>query len=69
MTQKQFFLEKPISISFLVFQVDPFHTLFGIAGLSLLGYGQEYGIAEVDPVFCMPADVIQRMGINTSYCT
>ena len=49
--------------------MDPFHTLFGIAGLSLLGYGQEYGIAEVDPVFCMPADVVQRMGISTSYCT
>lgn len=30
---------------------DIFHTLFGIAGLSLLGYP---GLAKVDPLFCMP---------------
>eukprot|EP00111_Clytia_hemisphaerica_P010669 TCONS_00031162-protein len=47
--------------------VDPFHTLFGLAGLSLLGYDKTT-IAEVDPVFCMPADVIKRIGIRNSYC-
>ena len=31
--------------------VDPFHTLFGIAALSMLGEG---GIEEVDCVYCMP---------------
>jgi len=29
---------------------DPFHTVFGLAGLSLLGYE---GLEPVDPVFCM----------------
>ncbi|XP_028394634.1 geranylgeranyl transferase type-2 subunit beta-like isoform X1 [Dendronephthya gigantea] len=38
--------------------VDPFHTLFGIAGLSLLGYGD---IKEVNPVFCMPENVIRKL--------
>jgi len=41
--------------------VDPYHTLFGLAGLSLLGYS---GIKAVDPVFCMPSDIIQRIGIK-----
>lgn len=46
--------------------VDPFHTLFGLAGLSLLGFDKE-NIAEVDPVFCMPAYVIKRLGIENDY--
>ena len=41
------------------FQADPFHTLFGIAGLSLLDYGSD--IKEVNPVFCMPEYVIQKL--------
>lgn len=41
--------------------VDPFHTLFGIAGLSLLG---EDSIKPVNPVFCMPEEVIRRAGIK-----
>ncbi|XP_030310807.1 geranylgeranyl transferase type-2 subunit beta isoform X3 [Calypte anna] len=41
--------------------VDPFHTLFGIAGLSLLGEEQ---IKAVNPVFCMPEDVLQRINIQ-----
>lgn len=44
-----------------VFQVDPFHTLFGIAGLSLLGEEQ---IKAVNPVFCMPEDVLQRINVQ-----
>lgn len=42
-------------------QVDPFHTLFGVAGLSLLGDEQ---IKPVNPVFCMPEDVLQRIGLQ-----
>ena len=34
---------------------DVFHTLFGIAGLSLLGYEQ---LADVDAKFCMPKRLI-----------
>ncbi|KAI9146410.1 beta subunit of rab geranylgeranyltransferase [Paraphysoderma sedebokerense] len=40
---------------------DVFHTLFGIAGLSLLGYP---GLKPVDPVYCMPREVIERLGIS-----
>ncbi|KAK3841435.1 MAG: terpenoid cyclases/protein prenyltransferase alpha-alpha toroid [Linnemannia gamsii] len=39
---------------------DVFHTVFGIAGLSLLGYP---GLVAVDPVYCMPRHVIQRIGL------
>uniref|UniRef100_A0A8C5I2V7 Geranylgeranyl transferase type-2 subunit beta n=1 Tax=Gouania willdenowi TaxID=441366 RepID=A0A8C5I2V7_GOUWI len=41
--------------------VDPFHTLFGVAGLSLLGDEQ---IKPVNPVLCMPEDVLQRVGLQ-----
>ncbi|XP_037762497.1 geranylgeranyl transferase type-2 subunit beta isoform X4 [Chelonia mydas] len=42
-------------------KVDPFHTLFGIAGLSLLGDEQ---IKPVSPVFCMPEDILQRINVQ-----
>lgn len=35
-----------------------FHTFFGIAGLSLLGYK---GLQQVDPAFALPVDVVQRI--------
>eukprot|EP00730_Choanoeca_flexa_P016288 TRINITY_DN7664_c1_g2_i1.p1 TRINITY_DN7664_c1_g2~~TRINITY_DN7664_c1_g2_i1.p1 ORF type:complete len:333 (+),score=31.95 TRINITY_DN7664_c1_g2_i1:85-1083(+) len=38
--------------------VDPFHTLFGIAALSLLG---DKDVQPVNPVFCMPQSVIDRV--------
>ena len=38
--------------------VDPFHTLFGVAALSLLG---DKTIEPVNPVFCMPQSVIDRV--------
>ncbi|XP_067139980.1 geranylgeranyl transferase type-2 subunit beta isoform X1 [Centruroides vittatus] len=41
--------------------VDPFHTLFGLAGLSLLGDSR---VKSVNPVFCMPQYVIDRIGIK-----
>ena len=44
-------------------QVDPFHTLFGIAGLSLLQHDTE-NIKAIDPVYCLPSNVIQRIGIK-----
>lgn len=42
---------------------DPFHTLFGIAGLSLLDYDDR--LCKVNPVFCMPEDMISKLGIKT----
>ena len=44
-----------------MFQVDPFHTLFGIAGLSLLG---DSTVKDVDPVFCLPTTTLNRLNIR-----
>jgi geranylgeranyl transferase type-2 subunit beta len=41
--------------------VDPFHTLFGLAGLSLMGNKE---VKLVNPVYCLPQHVIDRLGIN-----
>nr|CAB3265392.1 geranylgeranyl transferase type-2 subunit beta-like [Phallusia mammillata] len=41
--------------------VDPFHTLFGIAGLSLLG---EPDLKQVNPVFCMSQSIIDKLNIK-----
>ena len=38
--------------------VDPFHTLFGLAGLSLMG---EADLAAINPILCMPQSVIDRV--------
>ncbi|CAG8587542.1 4640_t:CDS:2 [Paraglomus occultum] len=43
---------------------DVFHTVFGVAGLSLLGYP---GLKLVDPVYCLPKHVIQRRGLAEKY--
>lgn len=40
---------------------DPFHTLFGLAGLSLVG---QAGLQSINPVFCMPQTVIDRLQIR-----
>lgn len=40
---------------------DPFHTLFGLAGLSLLGNHSE-ALDAVNPVYCLPEAVVQRCG-------
>lgn len=41
-------------------QADVWHTVFGIAGLSLLGHP---GLAEVDPVYCMPRSVTSKLQV------
>jgi len=41
---------------------DPFHTLFGVAGLSLLGAAA--AVKRVNPVFCMPQQVLDRRGVT-----
>lgn len=60
---------------------DVFHTLFGVAGrsymsylsspnlqqfigLSLLGYP---GLEDLDPVYCMPAKLTERMGLRKGW--
>ncbi|KAF8152212.1 terpenoid cyclases/protein prenyltransferase alpha-alpha toroid [Crassisporium funariophilum] len=43
---------------------DVFHTLFGIAGLSILGYPD---LVDLDPVYCMPASVIEGKGLRKGW--
>lgn len=40
---------------------DPFHTLFGVAALSLLGSSE---LAQVNPTYCMPQYVIDRLKLQ-----
>lgn len=40
---------------------DPYHTLFGLAALSLLGHK---GIKEINPTYCMPQEVIDRLNLK-----
>ena len=35
-----------------------FHTFFGVAGLSLMGYE---GLKPIDPMYALPADVVSRV--------
>ncbi|KAL9642540.1 hypothetical protein ABK040_011107 [Willaertia magna] len=49
--------------------VDVFHTFFGIAGLSLLGYQKEYDLKTIDPIFALPVDVLRNIGLETPYTT
>jgi len=44
--------------------VDVFHTHFGIAGLSILGYPN---LIDLDPVYCMPASVIEAKGLRKGW--
>ncbi|GAA6012043.1 hypothetical protein JCM10207_005109 [Rhodosporidiobolus poonsookiae] len=37
---------------------DVWHTVFGLAGLSMLSYP---GLEDVDPVYCMPLSVTQKL--------
>lgn len=37
---------------------DVYHTFFGIAGLSLMGYE---GLAAIDPAYALPIRVVERL--------
>lgn len=39
---------------------DVYHTFFGVAGLSLMGFP---GLKAVDPVYALPTEVVQRLGL------
>ncbi|KZC07223.1 Geranylgeranyl transferase type-2 subunit beta, partial [Dufourea novaeangliae] len=43
---------------------DPFHTLFGLTALSLLN--TDYPLKRINPTFCMPEYVIQRLQVQPS---
>ena len=38
-------------------ECDVYHTFFGIAGLSILGYP---GLEEIDPVYALPVCVVHK---------
>lgn len=40
---------------------DVYHTYFGIAGLSLLGYP---GLEKVDPIYALPVKTVRRLGLR-----
>lgn len=39
---------------------DVFHTFFGLAGLSLMGYP---GLEDIDPVYALPTSVVKRLDL------
>ncbi|KAF7301431.1 Rab geranylgeranyltransferase [Mycena indigotica] len=43
---------------------DVFHTQFGVAGLSILGYP---GLVDLDPVYCLPAPIIEAKGLRVGW--
>ncbi|KAJ2809457.1 Rab geranylgeranyltransferase [Coemansia guatemalensis] len=43
---------------------DVYHTCFGIAGLSLAGF-EGFPLKDVDPVYCMPVECIERIGLQS----
>lgn len=43
-----------------LFQADPFHTVFGLAGLSLLG---DSSLSSVDAVLCMTKRSLSTLAI------
>ncbi|KAF2071018.1 hypothetical protein CYY_007661 [Polysphondylium violaceum] len=40
---------------------DVFHTFFGIAGLSLMGY---FDLEHIDPVYALPTKLLDKLNIN-----
>jgi len=40
--------------------VDVFHTFFGVAGLSLLGYPD---LEDIDPTYALPVKCLKHIGI------
>lgn len=43
--------------------MDVFHTFFGIAGLSLMGFP---GLAAIDPTYALPVEVVHRLQLPTA---
>lgn len=42
---------------------DVYHTFFGVAGLSLLGF-RGTALRPINPVYAMPPDVLARLGVS-----
>ncbi|EJT99925.1 rab geranylgeranyltransferase [Dacryopinax primogenitus] len=44
--------------------VDVFHTVFGLCGLSLLGHPD---VREINPIYCLPAEIAKKRGLHMNY--
>lgn len=46
---------------------DVFHTFFGIAGLSMLGYLSRAGVPhkQIDPAYALPEELVARLGLTS----
>ncbi len=44
-------------------EADVFHTFFGVAGLSLMGYA---GLEPMDPVYALPLALTRRLGLRAA---
>ena len=44
--------------------IDPFHTLFGLAGLSMLDFDSKNKLKEINPVVCMCESTLEKYGIT-----
>ena len=57
-----------VSNELFVIPVAVFHTFFGIAGLSLLGWFEESSafssFVSVDPVYALPMGVVDELGLT-----
>lgn len=46
-------------------EADVFHTIFGIAGLSLMGFEN---LEPIDPTYCLPSKMVDKLkGFKKSY--
>jgi geranylgeranyl transferase type-2 subunit beta len=49
---------------------DVYHTFFGLCGLSLIGHLGKFGskegrtYREIDPIFALPTDVVEKLGLR-----
>jgi geranylgeranyl transferase type-2 subunit beta len=49
---------------------DVYHTFFGLCGLSLIGHLEKIGslegriYREIDPIFALPTDVVEKLGLR-----
>ncbi len=46
--------------------VDVYHTFFGIAALSLMGYK---GLGAIDPTYALPVEVVERLTARRQHCS
>lgn len=76
MMRREHWIDKDALIGFILSAQDPdhggiadrpgdvadvYHTVFGLAGLSLLGYE---GLGQVNEIYCLPVETTRRLGLK-----